>query len=98
VDDLWGAFENPEVPDRLQTNFLKKFLNFVGQGVDEEGHFLKKMRRAQSSKELFEICDHWLIENRRAELPFAAEPYTGVIARPNQEGELVDADSCSLRM
>jgi|TARA_B110000438_G_scaffold291359_1_gene328204 tRNA-dihydrouridine synthase len=99
IDALWETFKNPDVPDHLQTNFIKKFLNFVGQGVDPEGQFLKKMRRASSRSELFEICDYWLIENGRCDQPFATEPYEGVIARPNREGDEQSknaAQSCSL--
>lgn len=60
---------------------MKKLLNFVGQGVDEAGDFLKTMRRAQSVDELLSICDRFL----SSDAPFAPEPYEGVIARPNCE-------------
>lgn len=95
VEDLWDAFSKPSVPDRMQTNFLKKFLNFVGQSVDPEGHFLKAMRRAQSSGELFAICDEWMIHHGREALPFAEEPFAGVIARPNHEAP-VGTQRCGL--
>lgn len=87
IDALWKTFANPDIPDNLQANFIKKFLNFVGQGVDTEGQFLKKMRRAGSQSELFAICDEWLIKDGRSNQPFATEPYEGVVARPNQEGD-----------
>jgi tRNA-dihydrouridine synthase B len=51
------------------------------------------MRRTQTEKELFEICDrHLLTEPER---DFAVEPYAGVIARPNCETP-ESADGCSL--
>lgn len=99
IDALWKAFENPAVPDLLQTNFIKKFLNFIGQGVDTGGEFLKAMRRVRSSSELFATCDHWLIEDGRGEQLFATEPYEGVVARPNQEGDgrgQSEPESCAL--
>ncbi|MFW6353577.1 MAG: tRNA dihydrouridine synthase [Verrucomicrobiota bacterium] len=86
VDDLWQAFAKPEVPDRLQANFMKKFLNFVGQGVDPAGAFLKTMRRARDRDDLLSICDHWMLADGRADQLFADEPYAGVVARPNHEG------------
>lgn len=85
VERLWRATDHPEFEDRPHTNFLKKFLNFVGQGVDREGAFLKQMRRAASSSELFGICDAHMLANGRGEAPFATEPYEGVVARPNHE-------------
>ena len=99
VEDLWKAFEQPDLPDVLQTNFIKKFLNFVGQGVDEEGLFLKDMRRARSKTELFAICDTWMLDNGQGQRLFAAEPFDGVIARPNQEGsehQAIETQGCSL--
>ncbi len=95
VDALWQAFFNPEVPDRLQTNFLKKFLNFIGQSVDPGGEFLRAMRRAQSSSELFAICDAWMIAGERETLTVPPEPYPGIVARPNHESTPEPA-SCGL--
>jgi hypothetical protein len=75
-------------------NKMKKYLNFVGQGVDPEGRFLHEMRRTESAADLFAVCDrHLLAEPAR---PFAPEPYPGVIARPNCETPAGDADGCSL--
>jgi tRNA-dihydrouridine synthase len=91
VDDLWRAAERPELLDRNRLNRMKKFLNFVGQGVDPEGRFLHEMRRAREVDEFFAICDRHLLEGGRGGQPFAAEPYEGVHARPNHE-----AESCQL--
>ena len=95
VDALWSAFASPELADRPQTNFIKKFLNFVGQAIDPEGQFLKEMRRAESSTELFQICDRWMLAGGRDREPFPEEPYEGVIARPNHEAPL-ETDGCHL--
>ena len=85
IDDLWSTLDNPVVPERHRLNRMKKFLNFVGQGVDPEGAFLHKMRRATKVSDFFAICDLFLLENGRAGEVFAAEPYAGVVARPNHE-------------
>lgn len=82
---LWEATSAPDFEDHGHTNYMKKFLNFVGQSVDPEGNFLRVMRRARSGAELFAICDAHLVADGRADLPFALEPYDGIIARPNQE-------------
>jgi tRNA-dihydrouridine synthase len=92
VDRLYRATRVPEVPERAHVNKMKKYLNFVGQGVDPKGAFLHDMRRAESESELFGICDrHLLVPGGE----FAPEPHPGVIARPNCETP-EEADGCSL--
>ena len=64
---------------------MKKFLNFIGLGVDEDGQFLHDMRRAQTKDELDAICDRHLLDHGRARLHFPDEPIKGLVARPNCE-------------
>ncbi|MEM8550232.1 MAG: tRNA-dihydrouridine synthase family protein [Verrucomicrobiota bacterium] len=76
-------------------SYLKKFLNFVGQGVDAEGFFLKAMRRAETPEQLFAIADEHLLLDGKADMPFADEPYQGVVARPNCEAPVTE-QTCAL--
>lgn len=85
VEDLWTIMDVPEVPERNRLNRMKKFLNFIGQGVDAEGRFLHEIRRATAVSDFFGICDRHLIAGDRATTAFATEPYPGVCARPNHE-------------
>ncbi len=85
VDALYEALSKPEVAEIRQVNRLKKFLNFVGQGVDPKGKFLHEMRRTRTHRELKQTCDRHMVENGKAEQPFPEEPYEGVNARPNRE-------------
>jgi tRNA-dihydrouridine synthase B len=86
VDDLWSAIEQPGMPANSRLNRIKKFLNFVGQGVDPDGRFLHEMRRARTSADFFAVCDRHLVDQGRASMPFADEPHPGIVARPNHEG------------
>lgn len=90
IERLYTATNHPSFPERAHVNKMKKYLNFVGQGVDNEGRFLHDMRRTSTEAELFSVCDRHLLSDP-ARL-FAAEPYPGVIARPNCETPA----SCSL--
>jgi nifR3 family TIM-barrel protein len=85
IEDLWRTMDRPALPERSRLNRMKKFLNFVGQGVDEDGMFLYEMRRTTAIEDFFKVCDRHLIENNKCDLPFAAEPHPGVVARPNHE-------------
>jgi tRNA-dihydrouridine synthase B len=91
VDDLWIAMATPGLPDSPLLNRMKKFLNFVGQSIDPAGAFLHDVRRVRDVPAFFAVCDHHLLADGRGALPFADEPYPGVIARPNHEAELTAA-------
>jgi tRNA-dihydrouridine synthase len=93
VGHLYAATRQEGVPERSHVNKMKKYLNFVGQGVDPDGAFLHDMRRTESEAALFQVCDRHLLGHSGE--PFAAEPYPGVIARPNCETP-AEADGCSL--
>ncbi|MCC5023486.1 MAG: tRNA-dihydrouridine synthase family protein [Candidatus Synoicihabitans palmerolidicus] len=90
---LFEATYSPDVPERAHVNRIKKFLNFVGQGVDAEGAFLFDMRRTQSKAELFEVARRHLLQT--PDKLFSDEPYAGVIARPNCETPIAP-EGCSL--
>jgi tRNA-dihydrouridine synthase B len=85
IDKLNNTVEVASIPERSRVNYLKKYLNFIGQGVDPEGKFLFEMRRAKTEAELFGICDRYLLS--APDQPFAVEPYPGLIARPSCETE-----------
>jgi tRNA-dihydrouridine synthase len=97
VERLYRATQVPDLAERFHVNKMKKYLNFVGQSVDPTGAFLHDMRRTQTEAELFEVCDRHLLTEPHRE--FSAEPYAGVIARPNCETPGAaggEPDGCSL--
>ena len=94
VERLYRTTQVPGLPEHLHVNKMKKYLNFVGQSVDAAGAFLHDMRRTESERDLFAVCDrHLLADPNRV---FAAEPFPGVVARPNCETPQPAADGCSL--
>ncbi|MEM9159777.1 MAG: tRNA-dihydrouridine synthase family protein [Verrucomicrobiota bacterium] len=80
---LYQAIAKPHIPEKAHVNKTKKFLNFIGQGVDPEGQFLYKVRRAQDEQTLFSICEEFLL-NPETEY-FSEEPHPGLKARPTRE-------------
>ena len=85
IEDLIMATSHTDRKDRYHINHMKKFLNFVGLSVDENGTFLHEMRRAKSKSDLDAICDRHLIDDGRSEQLFPDEPIRGLVARPNCE-------------
>ena len=98
VERLYRATETPGFAERFHVNKMKKYLNFVGQSVDPAGAFLHDMRRTETERDLFTVCDRHLMADPNRE--FSPEPYAGVIARPNCElpanGSSEAPDGCSL--
>ncbi len=93
VERLYRATAVPGLNERAHVNKMKKYLNFVGQSVDPAGAFLRAMRVTESEAELFAVCDAHLLAEPDREFP--AEPYPGVIARPNCEAP-APGGACSL--
>lgn len=85
VERLVEATRGVDFGEVAHVNRMKKFLNFVGQGVDVEGQFLHEVRRVSSYEGLFSVCKRYLLDEDRGGQYFATEPYAGVIARPNCE-------------
>ncbi|MGF1485024.1 MAG: tRNA dihydrouridine synthase [Opitutales bacterium] len=82
-----------DLPERLLTGRMKKFLNFVGQGVDSEGRFLHEMRRSNTEADLLKLCDRYLTADGRGEWLYASVPFDGLVARPNAEAPLAAASA-----
>jgi tRNA-dihydrouridine synthase B len=96
IERLYRATDVPGLAERYHVNKMKKYLNFVGQSVDPTGAFLHDMRRTETERELFTVCDRHLVADGASEREFSVEPYAGVIARPNCETPGATADGCSL--
>ncbi len=60
IEELWAGTEPPESKERLQVEQMKRYLNFIGQGVGTTpqfcAEFLHHIRRATTRAEFFGIC------------------------------------------
>jgi tRNA-dihydrouridine synthase B len=83
IQHLFAITIQEDLKEKSHVNSLKKFLNFIGTGIDLEGKFLAGMRLVQSKQELFDLCDRHLLTN--PDYPFAIEPYENLVARPSCE-------------
>ncbi len=63
---LWESQASFDAPEKIQCERLKKFMNFLGEGVGPErqspgtGSFLHQIRRAASRADFFQICRDFL--------------------------------------
>lgn len=90
IERLYRAIYDDAAPPELNVTRMKRYLNFIGTGVDPDGAFLYEMRRAPNESALFGICDRYLITEPLRPMPL--EPYEGVLARPKCEGQLTTAN------
>ena len=85
IQHLYAITYQEDLREKSHINCLKKFLNFIGTGIDPKGEFLTGMRLVQSKTELFDLCDRHLLTF--PDRPFAIEPYENLVARPSCESE-----------
>lgn len=63
VHALYEAVSKPDMRESAQINHMKKYLNFIGLGVEPTGEFLHRIRRATTRAEFFAICAEFLDHN-----------------------------------
>jgi len=54
----------PEYQDKLHVAKMKKYVNFIGLGLDPDDAFLNDIRRTISSSEFFAVCDRHLLREQ----------------------------------
>ena len=75
IGELYEAVCTPDFPEKGQVQRMKKYLNFIGIGVEPTGRFLHDMRRVESRGSLFALCAEFLDHDQ----PMPLEPYSLVL-------------------
>ena len=68
IRELWDNEITPGVPESAQVQRMKKFMNFIGEGVSEK--FLFEIRRVATTADFFRVCENSL----NHEQPMPLEP------------------------
>ena len=68
VRELWENEMTPGVPESAQVQRMKKFMNFIGEGVGEK--FLHDIRRVATTADFFRVCEDFLDHDQ----PMTLEP------------------------
>ena len=71
IRDLYDAVCSPEVREAAQVQKMKKYLNYIGVGVEPTGQFLHRIRRVVTRAEFFAVCDDFLGHDE----PMLLEPF-----------------------
>ena len=68
IRELWESEITPGLQEPAQVQRMKKFLNFIGEGVGEK--FLFEIRRVATSADFFRVCESFLDHDQ----PLTLEP------------------------
>jgi tRNA-dihydrouridine synthase len=71
VHALFEAVSTPGIRESAQINNMKKYMNFIGLGVEPTGEFLHQVRRATTRAEFFTLCRTFLDHDN----PMSLEPF-----------------------
>ena len=82
IDHLYAETRIPRLDEAANVSKLKKYMNFIGQGIGPEEAFLKGIRRAATEQEFFRLCDTHLLNDA----PFPAEPAVRALLCTRSEG------------
>jgi tRNA-dihydrouridine synthase B len=76
VRELWENEITPGVKELSQVQRMKKFMNFIGEGVDEK--FLHEIRRVTTTADFFRVCETFLDHDEPMKLEPANIPETAL--------------------
>jgi len=62
IRELWENEITPGVKESSQVMRMKKFLNFIGDGVGEK--FLHDIRRVATTADFFRVCENYLAHDQ----------------------------------
>jgi tRNA-dihydrouridine synthase B len=72
VHALYDAVSTPGIRESAQINNMKKYMNFIGLGVEPTGEFLHRVRRATTRADFFALCADFLDHDE----PMPLEPFS----------------------
>jgi tRNA-dihydrouridine synthase len=71
VRALYDETCNPGAREQSQVQHMKRFMNYLGLGVDAGGRFLHDIRRVNCRADFFAVCERFLDHNE----PMPLEPF-----------------------
>jgi tRNA-dihydrouridine synthase B len=78
---LYDAVCSPDVSESAQVQKMKKYLNFIGLGVEPTGQFLHQIRRVSTKLDFFRVCEEFLDHDQ----PMPLEPFPAKVEKVAEE-------------
>jgi len=69
---LYETVRPPGIKESAHIQKMKKYLNYIGLGVEPSGQFLHDIRRVTTENEFFRLCKEYLNHDR----PMPLEPFS----------------------
>lgn len=85
IHALYEAVRPPDCRERALIEGMKKYLNYIGAGVDSAGRFLYHIRRVTTQADLFRVCGEFLDHDE----PMALEPFPEKDKSPPRRHSLI---------
>jgi tRNA-dihydrouridine synthase B len=70
--DLFETVRPPQIKENAHIQKMKKYMNYVGMGIEPTGEFLHQIRRITTEVEFFGLCKKYLDHDQ----PMPLEPFT----------------------
>jgi len=86
VRALYEAACSPDVCEPAQVAKMKKYMNFLGLGVEPGGEFLHQIRRVTTKSDFFRVCEEFLNHNQ----PLPLEPFSFAI----KDADIIFGERC----
>jgi tRNA-dihydrouridine synthase len=81
IRQLWDSQVTPGAGEFSQVQRLKKFMNFIGEGVPPSSQFLHEIRRVTTRDDFFRVCEASLDHDRPVSLEPEEPPPAPVTSR-----------------
>ena len=69
--DLYETVRPPQIKELAHVQKMKKYMNYVGMGIEPTGEFLHEVRRVTTEREFFKLCERFLNHDE----PMPLEPF-----------------------
>ena len=69
--DLFETVRPPQIKENAHIQKMKKYMNYVGMGIEPTGEFLHEIRRVTTEADFFRLCERFLSHDG----PMPLEPF-----------------------
>jgi tRNA-dihydrouridine synthase len=76
---LYETVGSPMPNENAHVQKMKKYMNYIGLGIEPTGQFLHRIRRVDTQSEFFAVCNDFLTHNE----PMPLEPFTERAVTPS---------------